>query len=101
MPRFEMHIFMVESDDDSVESSESEIICWVKDANNIKEIHHEANKVINESIHGAEKTVMFGSASIIVKGMEILNLTFKNDEMNPDEIEKVMDLFETKVETIH
>jgi hypothetical protein len=45
---------------------------------------------------------MFGSASIMVHGEEVLNLGFRNNELDPDQINKVIDLFSIEEEeTIH
>jgi len=102
MPRFEMYLFMVETDQGNVESSESEIVCWVKNSNDMQEVQSVANEIINDRIEEADNTVMFGSASIMVHGEEVLNLGFRNNELDPNQINKVIDLFSIEEEeTIH
>ena len=101
MPRFEMYLFMVETDEGKIKSTESEVICWVKNSNDMAEIQSVANKVIHENIEQSEQTIMFGSASIMIRGEEVMNLGFKNNDLDPDEVNSVIDLITAEEETVH
>jgi len=101
MPRFEMYLMLAEKDEDQVETCEYEMICWVKDSTDMTEIEASANKIIKSQIEDAESLVLFGSASIRVKGKEVINIGFRNGEINPDDIDDVIDLFGSNEETIH
>jgi hypothetical protein len=101
MARFEMYLFMVESEKQTIESSEYELICWVKNSEDLNEIQSVANDVINNHIEEAENTVMFGTASIMVRGEEVMNLGFRNNEIDPDKIDEVIDLISTGEEVEH
>jgi len=101
MPRFEMYLMLAEKEDDKVETCEYEMICWVKDSSNIEEIKASANEKINDHIEGAKSIVLFGTASIRVKGEEVINIGFRNSEINPDDIDDVIDLFDLNEETVH
>jgi hypothetical protein len=45
-----MYLFMVETDQGKVESSESEVVCWVKNSNDMQEVQSVANEIINDRI---------------------------------------------------
>ena len=101
MPRFEMHLMFAEKENDKFETSEYERVCWVKDSSNISEVQNTANKVIKDHIEEAEKEVLFGNATVIIGGQEVLNIGFKNKDMDPETIDEVIELFGIEEETIH
>ncbi len=101
MPRFEMHLMFTERDDDSVETSEIEMVCWVNDSTNLAEVQDRANEVIHDHLEEAEKEILFGTATILIKGHEVLNIGFRNKDVDPEEINEVVELFGSREETIH
>ncbi len=93
MPRFEMYLMIAEQDDENVETSEFEMVCWVNDPDDLGEIQKAANEVIQEHIEEAEHVVLFGTATVIIEGQEVLNIGFRNKDADPDEINEVIELF--------
>ncbi len=61
MPRFEMHLMFTERDDDSVETSEIEMVCWVNDSTNLREVQDVANEAIQDHLK-KQKILLFGTA---------------------------------------
>ncbi|MGB2409199.1 MAG: hypothetical protein ACPH9T_09775, partial [Paracoccaceae bacterium] len=55
MPRFEMYLMFAEKEDNNVETSEYEMVCWVNDPSNMIEVQSAANEVIQDHIEEAEK----------------------------------------------
>ena len=101
MPRFEMYLMIAEKDGINVETSEIEMVCWVNDPEDLGEVQEVANEVIEEHIHDAENTVLFGTATVIIKGLEVLNIGFRNKEADPEEVDEVIELFGSREETLH
>tara|TARA_R110001632_G_scaffold64318_1_gene152882 strand:- start:211 stop:519 length:309 start_codon:yes stop_codon:yes gene_type:complete len=101
MPRFEMHLLIVEKDDGEITSEESQIMCWVSNSNDMKEIQSVANSIIHDTIYDSDQTIMFGNAIIKVRGEEVMSLGFKNEELDTGEVDSVIDLITAEVETIH
>ena len=101
MPRFEMYLFIVESDGGRIESTEAEVICWVKNSNDIDEIKDVANKVIAEKIKTSERVIMFGTAMVKVRGEDIMDLGFRNNDLDPDEVNSVISLITAEEGSIH
>ena len=101
MPRFEMYLMFAEKDDNNVETSEYEMVCWVNDPSNMIEVQTAANEVIKDHIEEAEKEVLFGTASVIIEGQEVLNIGFKNKDADPELINEVIELFGSTEETRH
>ncbi len=101
MPRFEMYLMFAEKDDNNVETSEYEMVCWVNDPSNMIEVQTAANEVIKDHIEEAEKEVLFGTASVIIEGQEVLNIGFRNKDADPELINEVIELFGSTEETIH
>lgn len=101
MPRFEMYLMFAEKDDNNVETSEYEMVCWVNDPSNMIEVQTAANEVIKDHIEEAEKEVLFGTASVIIEGQEVLNIGFKNKDADPEVINEVIELFGMQGDTIH
>ena len=96
MPRFEMYLFIVETDDGQVQSSEAEVICWVRDSNDMQEIRDAADKVVSDKIESSERVIMFGTATIKVKGEDIMDLSFRNNDLDENEVDRVIDLLSTE-----
>jgi hypothetical protein len=101
MPRFEMYLMFAEKEDNNVETSEYEMVCWVKDPSNMIEVQSAANEVIQDHIEEAEKEVLFGTASVIIEGQEVLNIGFRNKDADPELINEVIELFGSTEETRH
>ncbi len=101
MPRFEMYLMFAEKDDNNVETSEYEMVCWVNDPSNMIEVQTAANEVIKDHIEEAEKEVLFGTASVIIEGQEVLNIGFRNKDADPEVINEVIELFGMQGDTIH
>ena len=101
MPRFEMYLMFAEKDDNNVETSEYEMVCWVNDPSNMIELQTAANEVIKDHIEEAEKEVLFGTASVIIEGQEVLNIGFRNKDADPEVINEVIELFGMQGDTIH
>jgi len=101
MPRFELHLFTISEGDEGIKSSESKAICWVKDSSDMEEIEDVSDKVISENIENNPDLIMFGTASIKVKGQLVMTLSFRNDNINEDKMNSVLDLIASKEETIH
>ena len=101
MPRFEMYLMFAEKDDNNVETSEYEMVCWVNDPSNMIEVQTAANEVIKDHIEEAEKEVLFGTASVIIEGQEVLNIGFRNKDADPEVINEVIELFGSTEETRH
>lgn len=101
MPRFEMYLMFAEKEDNNVETSEYEMVCWVNDPSNMIEVQSAANEVIQDHIEEAEKEVLFGTASVIIEGQEVLNIGFRNKDADPELINEVIELFGSTEETRH
>ena len=101
MPRFEMYLMFAEREDNNVETSEYEMVCWVNDPSNMIEVQSAANEVIKDHIQEAEKEVLFGTASVIIEGQEVLNIGFRNKDADPEVINEVIELFGMQGDTIH
>tara|TARA_R110000824_G_scaffold41699_1_gene123829 strand:- start:87 stop:392 length:306 start_codon:yes stop_codon:yes gene_type:complete len=101
MPRFEMYLFIVETDDGQVQSSEAEVICWVRDSNDMKEIRDAADKVVSDKIESSERVIMFGTATIKVKGEDVMDLSFRNNDLDENEVDRVIDLLSTEEGVVH
>jgi hypothetical protein len=101
MPRFELHLFTISEGDEGIKSSESKAMCWVKDSDDMEEIEDVSDKVISENIENNPDLVMFGTASIKVKGQLVMTLSFRNDNVDEDKMNSVFDLIASKEETIH
>ena len=101
MPRFELHLFTISEGDEGIKSSESKAMCWVKDSNDMEEIEDVSDKVISENIENNPDVIMFGTASIKVKGQLVMTLSFRNDNVDEDKMNSVLDLIASKEETIH
>tara|TARA_R100000935_G_scaffold44271_1_gene67139 strand:+ start:1982 stop:2290 length:309 start_codon:yes stop_codon:yes gene_type:complete len=101
MPRFEIYLMFAEKDELTVETSEYKMVCWVKDPSNMVEVQKTANEVIEDHIEDAEKEVLFGTASVMIEGSEVLNIGFRNKDADPDDISEVIELFGIREETRH
>ena len=101
MPRFELHLFTISEGDEGIKSSESKAMCWVKDSGDMEEIEDVSDKVISENIENNPDLIMFGTASIKVKGQLVMTLSFRNDSVDEDKMNSVLDLIASKEETIH
>ena len=101
MPRFEMHLTYTEMNDDVIEASEFEMICWVKDPSNLDEVQDTANSIIEERLQEAEHIILFGDATIIVDGDPVMSISFRNKAAESSDIEDVIDLILSGEETVH
>lgn len=101
MPRFEMYLMFAEKEDNNVETSEYEMVCWVNDPSNMIEVQSAANEVIQDHIEEAEKEVLFGTATVMIEGQEVLNIGFRNKDADPELINEVIELFGSTEETRH
>ena len=101
MPRFEMYLMFAEKEDNNVETSEYEMVCWVNDPSNMIEVQSAANEVIQDHIEEAEKEVLFGTATVMIEGQEVLNIGFRNKDADPEVINEVIELFGMQGDTIH
>jgi len=101
MPRFEMYLMFAEKEDNNVETSEYEMVCWVNDPSNMIEVQSAANEVIQDHIEEAEKEVLFGTATVMIEGQEVLNIGFRNKDADPELINEVIELFGMQGDTIH
>jgi hypothetical protein len=101
MPRFEMYLMFAETEDNNVETSEYEMVCWVNDPSNMIEVQSAANEVIQDHIEEAEKEVLFGTATVMIEGQEVLNIGFRNKDADPELINEVIELFGSTEETRH
>ena len=77
------------------------MVCWVNDPSNMIEVQTAANEVIKDHIEEAEKEVLFGTASVIIEGQEVLNIGFRNKDADPELINEVIELFGSTEETRH
>lgn len=101
MPRFELHLFTISEGDEGIKSSESKAMCWVKDSSDIEEIEDVSDRVISENIESNPDLIMFGTATIKIKDQLIMTLSFRNDSVDEDKMNSILDLIETEGETIH
>ncbi len=101
MPRFEMYLMFAEKENNNVETSEYEMVCWVNDPSNMIEVQSAANEVIQDHIEEAEKEVLFGTATVMIEGQEVLNIGFRNKDADPELINEVIELFGSTEETRH
>ena len=101
MPRFEMYLMFAEKEDNNVETSEYEMVCWVNDPSNMIEVQSAANEVIQDHIEEAEKEVLFGTATVMIEGQEVLNIGFRNKDADPELINEVIEVFGSTEETRH
>ena len=101
MPRFEMYLIFAEKENNKVETSEYEMVCWVNDPSNMIEVQSAANEVIQDHIEEAEKEVLFGTATVMIEGQEVLNIGFRNKDADPELINEVIELFGSTEETRH
>ena len=101
MPRFEMYLMFAEKEDNNVETSEYEMVFWVNDPSNMIEVQSAANEVIQDHIEEAEKEVLFGTATVMIEGQEVLNIGFRNKDADPELINEVIELFGSTEETRH
>jgi len=101
MPRFEMHLMVAEKSDDKFETVEYDIVCFVKDPTDMKEVQSSANEIISDHLENAENVVLFGTAVVEVKGEEILNIAFQNKDADQEEVNSIMGLCVLGEETIH
>ena len=101
MPRFELHLFTISEGDEGIKSSESKAMCWVKDSSDIEEIEDVSDRVISENIESNPDLIMFGAATIRIKDQLIMTLSFRNDNVDEDKMNRIFDLIEAEGETIH
>jgi|TARA_R110002050_G_scaffold129976_3_gene251533 hypothetical protein len=101
MPKFKMNIMIAEKDKENFESFEYEVMCWVKDLNDFEEVQTTANDIINQQIENTKREILFGSASVIIESEEVMSIGFKNSNADPEDVNKILDLFELNEETIH
>jgi hypothetical protein len=101
MPRFEMYLMFAEKENNKVETSEYEMVCWVNDPSNMIEVQSAANEVIQDHIEEAEKEVLFGTATVMIEEQEVLNISFRNKDVDPELIIEVIELFGSTEETRH
>lgn len=101
MPRFEMHLTYTEMNDDIIETSEFEMICWVRNPQDFAEVQDTANNIIEERLEEAEHVVLFGSAIIIVDGDPVMSIAFRNKNADPDDVDDAIELMNATEETIH
>lgn len=101
MPRFELHLFTISEGDEGIKSSESKAMCWVKDSGDMEEIEDISDKMISENIENSPDLIMFGTATIKVKGQLVMTLSFRNDSVDEDKMNSVLDLISSEEETIH
>ena len=101
MPRFELQMFTISESDEGIKSSESKVMCWVKDSSDIDEIEDVSDRVISENIESNPDVIMFGTATIRVKDQLIMTLSFRNDSVDEDKMNRIFDLIEAEGETIH
>tara|TARA_R100000951_G_scaffold16512_1_gene12992 strand:+ start:7307 stop:7612 length:306 start_codon:yes stop_codon:yes gene_type:complete len=101
MPRFEMQLMYTETQDGLVETSEFEMICWVKDSSDLEAVQDAANSVIEDHLDEAKNIILFGEARIFVGGSPVMSIGFRNKNADSDEIESVIDLLLSEEEQIH
>ena len=101
MPRFEMYLMIAEQDDENIETSEFEMVCWVDDPTDLHEVQEVANDIIQKHVEESEHFVLFGTASVTIRGIEVLNIGFRNKDADPDHVNEVIELFGSEEETIH
>ena len=101
MPRFEMHLMVAEKSDDKFETVEYDIVCFVEDPTDMKEVQSSANEIISDHLENAGNVVLFGTAVVEVSGEEILNIAFQNKDADQEEVNSIMDLCVLGEETIH
>ena len=63
-----MYLMFAEKEDNNVETSEYEMVCWVNDPSNMIEVQSAANEVIQDHIEEAEKEVLFGTCDCHDRG---------------------------------
>ena len=96
-----MHLTYTEMNDDLIETSEFEMMCWVNNPNNFEELQDAANAVIEDHLDEAEHIVLFGEAQIIVNGESVISIGFRNKNADANDIDRVIDLLLSGEETIH
>ena len=102
MPRFEMYLFMaLEDEDDDVRTEEYEMVCFVNNSLDVDEVTQVAHGVVEKHIEESDGLVLFGTAGVMVKGAEILNLAFRNKDIDSEKIDEIMDLYSHESKTIH
>jgi len=101
MPRFEMHPMIAEKSEDKVETIEYELVCFVNDHSDLIEVESSANSVIRDHLEDADNVVLFGTASIEIKGKEVFTIAFQNKDADQDEVNSIMNLCVLGKETIH
>jgi hypothetical protein len=101
MPRFEMHLMVAEKSDDKFETVEYDIVCFVKDPTDMKEVQSSANEIISDHLANAGNVVLFGTAVVEVSGEEIFNIAFQNKDADQEEVNSIMGLCVLGEETIH
>jgi hypothetical protein len=65
------------------------------------EVQSAANEVIQDHIEEAEKEVLFGTATVMIEEQEVLNISFRNKDVDPKLIIEVIELFGLTEETRH
>ena len=91
----------LEDEDDDVRTEEYEMVCFVNNSLDVDEVTQVAHGVVEKHIEEADGLVLFGTAGIIVKGAEILNLAFRNKDIDSEKIDEIMDLYSHESKTIH
>lgn len=101
MPRFEMYLMIAEQDEENIETSEFEMVCWVNDPTDFNEVQVVANEIIEKHVAEAEHFVLFGTATVSIHGDEVLNIGFRNKDADPDHVNEIIELFGSEEETRH
>ena len=91
----------LEDEDDDVRTEEYEMVCFVNNSLDVDEVTQVAHGVVEKHIEESDGLVLFGTAGIIVKGAEILNLAFRNKDIDSEKIDEIMDLYSHESKTIH
>jgi hypothetical protein len=94
MARFELHLFIVSENNGTIQSSEVKSMCWVNNSNDMAEIEEVAEDVISENIEINQNVVLFGHASLKVRGEEVMSLSFRNDNADKEKMGIALDLME-------
>ncbi len=94
---------IAEKNNGKFESCEYKLMCWVKNTNDLYDIQSVASEVLFEHVSEKDtgKEILFGNANIFVSGKEIITIGFKNADADPDDVNKVLDLFDFNEETVH
>ena len=66
-----------------------------------EQVQTTANDIINQQIENTKREILFGSASVIIESEEVMSIGFKNSNADPEDVNKILDLFELNEETIH